>query len=90
MGNETIELRFDANSMVAVLLAIVFVAAAFQTTQLAGISGKLAQQEAAIAGLKAGGGVLATQGSALAQASPQGEAGLPQSLQNLPSQVGGC
>ncbi len=89
-NEETTESKFSANSIATIILAALFVAAAFQTMQLSGISDRLAGQEAAIVALKAGTSAALPAGTANAQASAQGTQGVPSSLQNLPEMVGGC
>lgn len=85
-----VELRFNANSLMAVFLAVLFAAGAFQTLQLVQLSNQVNAQEAALGNLKAG-----TNVTGLASAAPtvpqQGTQGtVPSSLQNLPEMVGGC
>lgn len=89
--SDTMELSINTNSLVAIFLAIVFVASAFQTWQLTQFSDKISGQQAQIAGLKTT-GFTATAGSfagPVQQGAPQATV-IPSSLQNLPEMVGGC
>lgn len=80
--------NMDRDVLIVVLLGVLLLVSAVQTYELVSLKGKIASAQAGVG--------TATVSTAPAASSPQASGGapstvvVPKSLQNLPSQVGGC
>ena len=89
--NKSFTIEFNREKLTLLVLSAVFVMLAVQSFFLAGSLNVLKEQTLAVSQISAGSSVTASpQTAANAAGTNAGSTAIPQNLQNLPSQVGGC
>ena len=88
--SKSFSIEFNREKLTLLVLSAVFVMLAVQSFFLAGSLNVLKEQTLAVSQISAGFSAAAPLSASSASGTNAGSTAIPQNLQNLPSQVGGC